>query len=58
MSDAVSDEFRQAVAEMTGVPPAMELGDTPHAVWQSAQTAFEWEQAGQPSPPATAAVPA
>ena len=58
MSDEVSDEFRQAVAEMTGVPVQMCLGETPHEVWQSAQTATEWKQAGQPTPPATAAVSA
>jgi hypothetical protein len=58
MSDEVSDEFRQAVAEMTGVPVQMCLGETPHEVWQSAQTATEWKQAGQPSLPPIAAVSA
>lgn len=58
MGDEVSDEFRRAVAEMTGVPAQWCLGETPHEVWLSAQTAIEWKAAGQPARPQTAAVPA
>ena len=61
MSDEVSDEFRAAVADLTGVPVGMLAGETPQEVWQAARTAVEWKQATGPQPPsrpATAAVAA
>ncbi len=61
MTDQVPDEFREAVAEVTGVPVGMLTGETPQEVWQSARTAADWKQATGPQPPSrppTAAVPA
>jgi hypothetical protein len=55
----VSDEFRNAVSEWTGVPSWLLKGDTIDAVWDSAKVAADWKQATSPQPPpATAAVPA
>jgi hypothetical protein len=54
----VSDEFRQAASEKTGVPVWMLNGDSIDAVWDSARRAVESKQATAPLPPqpATAAV--
>ncbi len=57
----VDDEFIRAVAEATGVLPAMIGGSTPAEVWRSASDAVEWRRSTGPEPPAkppTAAVSA
>lgn len=58
MSDDL-DELRAAVAAETGVP-VVALGNATslEGVWAAARAALDWKAAGQPRPPATAAVPA
>jgi hypothetical protein len=56
MSDGVSPEFIQAVAETTGVPASLLSGSTIREVWDSAQAAVDWKQATAPTQPPTAAV--